>query len=100
MNKKTQLTKEEVLHVANLIKIRLKQEEVSRYQDQLTTVLDSLDVFNELDTKDVKITSQVTGLTNVFREDEPEESLSQDDALSNAKNKAGGYFVVKKVIRK
>ena len=98
MPSKQILTKKDIERVADLIKIKLKSEEVESYQKQLNSVLDYLEVFKELDTKDTKITSQITGLTNVLREDESQDGLSQDDALLNAHEKKNGYFVVKKVL--
>lgn len=92
------LTKDDVIHVANLIKIHIPENEIEIYQDKLNTVLENANVLQEVDTKDVKITAQVTGLTNVLREDEPQVSLSQDDALLNAKNKHKGYIAVTKVL--
>lgn len=97
---KVVLSKEDVLKVADLIKIKIKSEEIEKYQSQLSTVLDYLEVFDELDTSKTKITSQVTGLTNVMRNDEVEESLSRELALKNAKTTKDGYFVVKRVVNK
>jgi len=52
-----------------------------------------------LDTTGIKETSQVTNLKNVFREDmiEKERMLTQEEALSNAKNTLDGYFKVKAI---
>lgn len=100
MNTRSKLTNEEVLHVANLIKVFIDKHEIEHYKKQLNTVLESLDVLDEVDTDKVDITSQVTNLTNVLREDRIEDSLSQEAALQNTKSKKNGYFVVKKVITK
>ena len=52
----------------------------------------------EVDTKGVEITSQVTGLENVTRNDKESPCLSQDETLSNAKDKHNGLFKVKAVL--
>ncbi|MBI3559237.1 Asp-tRNA(Asn)/Glu-tRNA(Gln) amidotransferase subunit GatC [Candidatus Gottesmanbacteria bacterium] len=54
----------------------------------------------KIETKNVVPTSQVTGLTNVFREDviETDRILTQSEALSNAKKTHNGYFVVPKIL--
>lgn len=91
------LTKEQVLKIADLIKLHLSEDELSHYQDQLNTVLESVDVLKELDTTQVMETSQTHGLKNVLRKDEPGIGLdiSKYPNKSNLKN---GYFVVKRVI--
>lgn len=97
---KTTLSGEDVKKVASLIKIKISEESIENYQSQLNKVLDNLEVFEELDTKDVPITSQVTGLVNVLREDVVEKSLSQEEALKNAHKSENGFFVVKRVVNK
>lgn len=64
------LTKEQVEKIAQLARLKLSEEEMERYADQLTTILDYVDILKELDTTGVPETSQVTGLTSVTREDE------------------------------
>lgn len=94
----TKLTPEDVAKIANLIRIKINDAEIESYRSQLETVLDYLEMFGELDTKDVEITSQVTGLKNVLQDDEPRESLPQSEALKNANKSENGYFVVSKVL--
>ena len=64
------LTKEQVQHIARLARLKLTTEEEERYAGQLTEILNYVEVLKELDTKGVPETSQVTGLSNVTREDE------------------------------
>jgi len=97
MAKKTQLTKDQVRHIAKLANLSLTPQEVVKFQKQLTDVLDYMEVLNELDTDKVKPTSQVTGLENVFRQDKVGNSLSQKEALSGAKAEQKGYFKTKAV---
>lgn len=93
----TKLTKEQVLKIADLIKLHLSDDELAHYQDQLNTVLESVDVLKDLDTSQIVETSQTHGLKNVLRKDEPAKGLdiSKYPNKSNLKN---GYFVVKRVI--
>jgi aspartyl-tRNA(Asn)/glutamyl-tRNA(Gln) amidotransferase subunit C len=63
------LTEDQVRHIAKLARIRLTDEEVKKFSKQLSGVLDYMDVLNEVDTKNVPETSQVTGLKNVMEED-------------------------------
>lgn len=85
---------EEVRHVARLAKLNLSDEDVIKFQKQLTAIVEFVGKLKEVDTKDVELTSQVTGLENVFREDVIKPSLSQEETLSNASRKYKGYFVV------
>ena len=84
-----------VQHVAKLANLKLEENETSRFEKQLSEVLEMIEKLKEVNTKDVPPTSQVTGLENVTREDVAEPSLSQEEALSNAKNTHNGLFQVK-----
>lgn len=63
------LTKEQVNHVAKLARLGLREDEVSKFQTQLSGILDYVEMLNEVDTDGVEPTAQVTGLTNITRED-------------------------------
>lgn len=91
------LTKDQVKHVAKLANLPLSEAEESKYSDQLSKILDYIDKLNEVDTKDVEPTFNVTGLSNVMREDEPNPSLRQDEALANATKQKAGMFETKGV---
>lgn len=97
MTKKTKLSKKEVLHIAKLANLHLTEKEVRKFQRELSDILEYIEVLNELDTKGVKPTSQVTGLENVFREDVVEKSLTQTEALSGTRSKYKGYFKIKAI---
>ena len=64
------LSEKEVEHIAKLAKLDLNNEEMKKFADQLSKVMDYIDVLNEVDTKGVEPTSQVTGLTNVMEGDD------------------------------
>ena len=83
--------------VANLIRIKVSPEDISKYAEQLNTVLSAVEVLNELDTEGVKESSQTHGLKNVLREDVAEPGLDMTK-YKNTKNFRNGYFVVNKVI--
>lgn len=63
------LTKDQVRHIAKLARLRLTDAEVEKFTTELTSILQYLDMLQEVDTKNVAATAQVTGLTNVFRDD-------------------------------
>lgn len=93
---KQKLTVDEVRHVAKLANLPLTPDEIKKYAPQLSAIVDFVSKLQVYDTKKVKPTSQVTGLINVFREDQIEATrmLTQEEALSNARQKHNGYFVV------
>jgi aspartyl-tRNA(Asn)/glutamyl-tRNA(Gln) amidotransferase subunit C len=89
-----QISREEVLHVARLARLALTEEEVERFRDQLSAILEAVGKVSELDLEGVPPTSHPLDLVNVLAEDEPRPSLSLDDALANAPDSEGGFFGV------
>ena len=91
------LTMEEVRKVALLARLRLDDAEIERMQQQLSSILDYMQVLQEVDVADVPPTAQVTDVVNVMRPDEVRPSLPVEEALANAPAHEGGYFKVKPV---
>jgi aspartyl-tRNA(Asn)/glutamyl-tRNA(Gln) amidotransferase subunit C len=92
----TSLSISTVKHVASLANLPLTEAEEKLFAKQLTSILDLVSQLQKADTKDVVPTSQVTGLTNVMREDEIDatRTFTQEQALSNAQKTHNGFFVV------
>jgi aspartyl-tRNA(Asn)/glutamyl-tRNA(Gln) amidotransferase subunit C len=61
--------KKETEKIANLARLKLKEEELEKFANQLSGVLDNFKMLSEINTKDTKATSQVTDLNNISRED-------------------------------
>ena len=100
MSKKVpSLSKKDVEHVAKLAKLPLTPKEITKFQKQLSQILDHIKLLQELPTDKVEPTSQVTGLENVTRPDETkdDDSLSSHEALSNSPQTHQGFFKVKGV---
>lgn len=87
-------TKIDIKKLAKLAFLFLKNDEEKKLEDQLETTLKHIDSLSEIDTSKVVGTNEVTNLKNVAREDVVTASLSQEDALSNAKKTYNGFFVV------
>ena len=85
------LSKDEIIHLANLSNIVLSKEEISKYQSQLTETLEYIKNLNKLETKGIDPTSNVLDLQNVFFEDGDENKRSLKKALK-------GYFTVNRVL--
>ncbi len=92
------ITKDEILHVANLARLELDAASIDKFSDQIASILDYMDKLKEVDTHGVSPTSHALALTNAFREDVEKKHLENDLALSNAPEKEGGNFIVPKVI--
>lgn len=88
----------DIVHVAKLANLTLSKEEQNKFESQLSLVLEYVNKLNEIDTKNIEPTSQVTGLENVTREDKPVSSLTQEEVLSNTKSKHNGLFKVKAIL--
>jgi aspartyl-tRNA(Asn)/glutamyl-tRNA(Gln) amidotransferase subunit C len=92
------LTIEEVRKVAHLARLRLSDEELERMQQQLSSILDYMQMLQEVDVSGVPPTAQVTDVVNVMRPDEVRPSLPVEDALAGAPAREDGYFKVKPVL--
>lgn len=78
----THLSDDDVKHIAKLARLNLEDKEVPKYAEELSAILDFIAQLQEVDTKGVEATAQVTGLRNSFRDDEVlESSVSPDDLL-------------------
>jgi aspartyl-tRNA(Asn)/glutamyl-tRNA(Gln) amidotransferase subunit C len=92
------ITKEEVLHVANLARLDVDKVLIDKFAGQIGTILEYVDTLKRVDTKDVTPTSHAIFFTNAFRDDDERQSFDNDSALSNAPEKEEGNFIVPKVI--
>jgi aspartyl-tRNA(Asn)/glutamyl-tRNA(Gln) amidotransferase subunit C len=97
---KKEITREEIKRIADLANIKLTEAEIDKFVKQIPEILGYVEKLNELDTKDLEFKSQ-TELTNVFRDDVADTSLTQDEAISNrAKGSKGGAISISSVINK
>jgi aspartyl-tRNA(Asn)/glutamyl-tRNA(Gln) amidotransferase subunit C len=92
------LTREEVLHVANLARLSLAPAEIELFTRQLNDILAYIEKLQELDTAGVEPLAHVIPVFNVFREDVVKVGLSRDAALDNAPAREEGAFVVPRII--
>lgn len=90
------LTKEEVLHVADLAKININDDEIEKYEKQLNDILKEMQRINEVDIEDNDILISPTLNKNVYREDIPVND--KVDVLKNAPKTNGNYIEIKRVV--
>jgi aspartyl-tRNA(Asn)/glutamyl-tRNA(Gln) amidotransferase subunit C len=76
------LTEEEVKKIALLCRIRLSEDEVRKYQKELSQVLDYVSELQKVDTEGVEEISQVTELVNVFRPDVVQKSEITEEIIA------------------
>jgi len=92
------LSREEVLHIALLARLGLTETEVDRFSEQLSNILESFEVLQQVDTGGIPPTAQAIPLQNVMRRDEVAPSLPQSDILANAPRKEEDFLRVRAVL--
>lgn len=101
MPKKEELSKETIEHLSKLALLELSEEEKEELSKQLGDILDYFAKLDDIDTDNVDPTTHpIEGLSNVFRKDEPWESLSNEEATKNTKYKQDGYFKAPRILKK
>jgi len=88
------ITREQVLHVARLARLALTDDEIAKFEGQLSAILEAVGIVAELDLEGVEATTHPLDIVNVLADDVPSPSLSPEDALANAPDPEGGYFGV------
>jgi aspartyl-tRNA(Asn)/glutamyl-tRNA(Gln) amidotransferase subunit C len=88
----------DVAYVARLARLNLTEEETQLFQKQLGDVLKYAAKLAEVDVSQVEPAAHGIPVFNVFREDEPRDWLSPEEALSNAPRAANQLFIVTKVV--
>lgn len=86
------------MHVANLSRLHLEGEEIDRFADQISRILEYVASLEKVDTTGVEPTTHAISLTNAFREDHETGSIDRDRALANAPEQEDGTFTVPKII--
>ena len=94
------LTDEDIKHLATLANLQISNEEADKFKNQLSETLHYIENLKELKTDNVTPTNHTSNKKNVYFEDgkECERMLTQEEALSNAKDKKNKYFIVKRIM--
>ena len=88
----------DVRYVARLARLELSEEEIAKYQAQLSDVLTFVEALRQVDVSAVEPTAHAGAVFNVFREDTVQPSFTSKEALANAPRQANDLFVVPKVL--
>ena len=78
------LQPEEVDHIAKLARLELTEGEKTRYQQQLSAILEYAARLQKIDTANIPPTSSVLPERSILRPDDPHPGLKSEDLLSNA----------------
>jgi len=92
------LSREEVLRIARLARLGVTEEDVDRFREQLSNILENFEILRQVDTEGVPPTAQSIVLQNVMRDDEVTPSLPPEDILANAPRREGECFRVRAVL--
>lgn len=91
------VNKKEIRHIAKLAELEFSDEKIEKFTSQIDKILNHVAKIENVDTANVKPTSHIFKIKNVFREDIPEKSISREDALKNAPREMDGGFKVPKI---
>lgn len=92
------LTREQVLHIAELAKLGITEAETELFAEQLSEILEYAEMLNRLDTDAIPPTAQAIRMLNVMRRDEVQPSLTPEEVLANAPRRKDDLFEVKAIL--
>lgn len=92
------LSREEVLKVALLGRLKLSETELEKFTTQLNQIVGYVEQLQQLDTEDVEPMAHPLPINNIFRADEVKESIGIDKALANAPKRDTEFYLVPPVL--
>lgn len=94
----SEITTEQVAHLANLARIALTTEEIEKLTGELGVIIDSIATVSQVATPDVPATSHPIPMSNVFREDVVGATLTTEQAIAGAPEHDGSRFRVSAIL--
>jgi aspartyl-tRNA(Asn)/glutamyl-tRNA(Gln) amidotransferase subunit C len=88
----------DVRYTAQLARLHLSEDEIVKFQAQLSQILTYVEKLEQVDVTGIEPTAHANAVFNVFREDAPRDWFTAEDALANAPRSANQLFIVPKVI--
>ena len=92
------ITKDEVLHIANIAKLKISDEEMDPFMEKFNQIIKFAEKIKEVDTENVEPLYQVNEDTYGLKYDEENQILTREEALQNTKEQKYGYFKILKVL--
>jgi aspartyl-tRNA(Asn)/glutamyl-tRNA(Gln) amidotransferase subunit C len=92
------ITSDEVRHLSVLARVGMSDDEIDLMRDELSHILDNIDILNQIDTEGVEPTGHSVDVNTVMREDEPTPSLPVEDVMGNAPDREENHIRVRAVL--
>ena len=94
------LSRDEIKNIAALARLGVEEEDIEKYQKDLSAVLDYFKELEKLDTENVEPISHITGMHNVLREDRDVDfgNVGREAILKNAPETKDRSIKVKSVL--
>ena len=92
------ITSDEVRHLSALARVGMTDDEIDLMRDELSHILDNIDILNQIDTEGVEPTGHSVDVNTVMREDEPTPSLPVEDVMANAPDREENHIRVRAVL--
>ena len=94
----SQISRDDVAHLAHLARLALTEDELDSFAGQLDAILGHVSQIQAVDVTGVAATDNPLSDVNVFRPDVPQPCLSQDEALAEAPHAVDGRFAVPRIL--
>ena len=92
------VSKEDVKHIARLSKLDMTEQELEKYTNDLSSIVDFANELSNVNVEGVKPTAHILDIKNVFRKDEVQPSYDREEILKNAPSKDAGCVSVPRVV--
>jgi len=88
------ITTDQIKWISHLARLELKPDELSHAAEQLTSILNYINLLQQVNTDNIEPLAHPLDVSNVFREDILKASISVEEALSNAPNRQADFYGV------
>lgn len=92
------ISKKEVKHIADLARVGINDEEIDKFSQDLSSILDWMEQLNEIDVEKVEPTAHITGLENRIREDKENDFKNKEGIIKLFPEEKNNYNKVKSVL--
>lgn len=93
-----EISKEEILHIAKLASLKIKEEEIEEYRKNLQDILNFAKTIDSVNTEGLEETNGATANINVLREDEVKDFEDKEKLMQNAPDQENNMFKIPKVL--
>lgn len=94
------ISHDDVLNLAKLSRLKLSEDEVDKFATEISSILEYVEQLQGVNVDDLEPSYQVTGLTNIMREDEPDDyGINTDVLLQNTPEMLDDHVKVKRMIK-